>query len=119
MRSLVWKFLAACGFALLLIGSASADKGGVVRFATLPAGGAGFPEGLAADAKGNIYVATFDFNKPNAIYVYGINGRLADTIPLPAGVVALGLAFDAAGSLWVADFANGDLLRYSSGGAPT
>jgi sugar lactone lactonase YvrE len=98
----------------LLVGSAIADKGGVVRFATLPQPGPGFPEGLAADAKGNIYVATFDFSAgvTNAIYVFGPNGLLASTIPLP-GTVLLGMGFDNAGTLWVADFANGNLLRLS------
>ena len=48
---------------LLFVGilATQADEGGVVRFATLPPG-PGHPEGIAADAKGNIYVATFDFS---------------------------------------------------------
>ena len=54
---------------------ARADKGGVVRFATLPPG-AGHPEGIAADRRGNIYVATFDFTSPNVIHVFvGTSGR--------------------------------------------
>jgi sugar lactone lactonase YvrE len=88
-----------------------ADEGGVVRFATLPAG-PGHPEGIAADAKGNIYVATFEFSIPNVIHVFGKNGRLVDTIPLP-GALPLGLAFDSAGKLYVADFGNGKVLRFS------
>jgi sugar lactone lactonase YvrE len=65
-------------------------------------------------------VATFDFNPgvTNVIYVFGPNGRLARTIPLP-GTVPLGLAFDQAGALWVADFANGRLLRYAGSGLLT
>jgi len=112
MRSLFGKLIAALGIALLLIGPAAADKGGVVRFATLPAGGPGFPEGLAADASGNIYVATFDFSVPNVIYVFKPNGHLTTTIAL-SGAVPLGLAFDSAGNLWVADFLNGDLLEFT------
>lgn len=112
MRSLVSKVLAALGLVLVLTGPAAADKGGVIRFATLPTAGPGFPEGLAADAKGNIYVATFDFGVgANAIYVFGANGRLSTTIPLP-GVVPLGLVFDSIGNLWAADFANGNVLRF-------
>jgi sugar lactone lactonase YvrE len=114
MRSLVRKVLAILGLAFVLAAPAAADKGGVVRFATLPANGPGFPEGLAADARGNIYVATFDFGADrNVVYVFGINGRVSGVIPLPAGAVPLGLAFDADGALWVADFAGGSLLRYA------
>jgi len=114
MRSPLWKLLAILGLACVLAAPAAADKGGVVRFGTLPANGPGFPEGLAADVQGNIYVATFDFGvDPNLVYVFGINGRVRDVIPLPAGVVPLGLAFDANGDLWVADFAGGSLLRYA------
>src|SRR5437773_9931136 len=88
-----------------------ADEGGVVRFATLPPG-PGHPEGIAADAKGNIYVATFD-SLPNAIHIFGNNGRLLDTIPLP-DAVPLGLAFDAAGNLYVANFGGGNVIKFSS-----
>ncbi len=114
MRTIVLRFLAALGLALFWIGPAAADKGGVVRFATLPSPGPGFPEGLAADAKGNIYVATFDFGAgvTNVIHVFGTNGLLATTIPLP-GSIPLGLAFDKAGNLYVADFANGNVLKFN------
>jgi DNA-binding beta-propeller fold protein YncE len=84
--------------------------GGVVRFATLPKPGPGFPEGIAADRAGNIYVATFDFTQTNNIYVFGHNGRLKTTIPLP-GAAPLGLAFSDVGDLYVADFGNGNVLK--------
>jgi sugar lactone lactonase YvrE len=84
--------------------------GGVVRFATLPKPGPGFPEGIAADRAANIYVATFDSTQTNNIYVFGHNGRLKTTIPLP-GAAPLGLAFSDAGDLYVADFGNGNVLK--------
>ncbi len=84
----------------------------VERFAALPKPGPGFPEGIAADADGNIYVATFDFTQTNNLYVFRRNGRLRTTIPLP-GVAALGLAFSAAGDLYVADFGNGNVLKFA------
>lgn len=89
-----------------------ADHDGVVRFAALPQPGPGFPEGIAADAAGNIFVGTFDFTADNVIHIFGRSGRLRDTISLPDGVVPLGLAFDAAGNLYTADFANGDVLKF-------
>jgi DNA-binding beta-propeller fold protein YncE len=94
----------------------------VVRFATLPKPGPGFPEGIAADAAGRIYVATFDFSTTNVIYIFRPNGHLLITIPLP-GVVPLGMQFDSAGNLYVADFLNGDVLKFeppfSSSSIPT
>jgi len=93
------------------------DHDGVVRFATLPQSSPGHPEGIAADETGNIYVATFEFATTNVIHIFGRNGRLEDTIPLPDvpgpfGVVPLGLAFDGAGNLYVADFFNGAVLKF-------
>jgi len=91
---------------------AHADRDGVVRFATLPQPGPGFPEGIAADAAGNIFVGTFDFGTANVIHIFGLSGRLRDTVPLSSGVIPLGLAFDGAGSLYAADFANGHVLKF-------
>ncbi|HYN13846.1 MAG TPA: NHL repeat-containing protein [Burkholderiales bacterium] len=106
--------LASLVFALMLVGviePATADAGGVVRFATLPKPGPGFPEGIAADAAGRIYVSTFDFSTDNVVYVFNRNGHLAETISLP-GVVPLGLEFDAAGNLYVANFGGGNVLKF-------
>jgi sugar lactone lactonase YvrE len=102
---------------LLFVGilATHADEGGVVRFATLPPG-PGHPEGIAADAKGNIYVATFDFSPsppPNVIHIFGKNGRLLDTIPLQGAALPLGLAFDAAGNLYAANFGGGNVIEFS------
>lgn len=103
--------------ALMMTGVASAGDGVVVlphaakKFATLPASSPGSPEGIAADASGNIYVSTFSFGDPAFIHVFSPQGRLIDTIPVPAGVATvaalLGLAFDQNGDLFAADFANG------------
>lgn len=92
---------------------ALADDAGVVRFATLPKPGPGFPEGIAADAAGRIYAATFDFSQPNLIYIFDRNGKVDATISLPAGAVPLGMEFDAQGRLYVANFSQGNVLRYS------
>jgi DNA-binding beta-propeller fold protein YncE len=102
--------------AVLVLGVATpalADDEGVVRFATLPKPGAGFPEGIAADAAGRIYVATFDFSQPNLIYVFDRNGKVDAAISLPAGAAPLGMEFDAQGRLYVANFSQGNVLRYS------
>jgi len=92
---------------------ALADDDGVARFATLPKPGPGFPEGITADPAGRIYVATFDFSQPNVIYVFDRNGKVDETISLPAGVVPLGLEFGG-GKLYVANFFGGSVLEYSS-----
>jgi sugar lactone lactonase YvrE len=88
--------------------------GGVVRFATLPNPGPGFPEGIAADTDGNIYVATFDFTQPNNIYVFGHDGRLNGkrTVTLGPGSLPLGLAVRG-NRLYVADFGKGDVLKFA------
>jgi sugar lactone lactonase YvrE len=110
----MYKRLLALLFSLLWVFSAGvfADSDGVVRFATLPKPGPGFPEGIAADERGRIYVATFDFAVPNVIHVFDRNGRLDETLSLPAGVVPLGMEFDRRGNLYVANFGGGQILKY-------
>lgn len=108
--------LIVAGLLALAVALANADQSGVVRFATLPAG-PGHPEGIAADAAGNIYAATFQFPAPgnppfNVIHIFGRNGRLRTTIPL-SGVLPLGLEFDTGGNLFVADFGNGNVLKFT------
>jgi sugar lactone lactonase YvrE len=90
----------------------AADSDGVERFATLPKPGPGFPEGIAADHRGRIFVATFDFVNPNVIHVFDRNGKLDETIALPAGVIPLGMEFDRRGNLYVANFGGGQILKY-------
>lgn len=96
----------------LLVGLAPLVQAqGVSRFATLPKPGPGFPEGIAADRQGRIYVATFDFTTDNAIHIFGRDGQLTTSIPLP-GVVPLGMEFDSKGNLYVANFGGGTILRF-------
>ena len=115
MRKLI-VFVAVLALAAFLADSqsATADRG-VSRFATLPAGQPGHPEGIAADAAGNIYAASFDFSGNNNIYVFGSNGRLKDTIALN-GHVPLGMQFGPDGKLYVADFGNGAVLQLAPPG---
>jgi len=101
--------------------AAADDSDGVHRFATLPKPGPGFPEGIAADRRGRIFVATFDFTTTNVIYIFDRNGRVDETISLP-GAVPLGLEFDRHGNLWVANFGGGNILKltppFNSGSVP-
>ena len=69
--------------AIALAAPAIADHDGVVRFATLPKPGPGFPEGIAADHRGRIFVTTFDFSETNVIYIFDRNGNVDETISLP------------------------------------
>lgn len=86
----------------------------VERFATLSneRDAPRFPEGIAADATGRIYVATFDRERP-VVYVFEPDGKRTHTIALPAEAVPLGLQIDHLGRLYVANFAGGTVMRYS------
>ena len=103
-------------FAVFALGAATPvaadDSDGVHRFATLPKPGPGFPEGIAADWRGRIFVATFDFSTTNVIYIFDRNGKVDETISLP-GAVPLGLEFDRHGNLWVANFGGGNILKFT------
>src|SRR5262245_24551783 len=111
----MYKRLLALLFPLLAVFSAGAvaDSDGVVRFATLPKPGPGFPEGIAADRHGRIFAATFDFSVGNVVYIFDRNGKVDETLSLPAGVVPLGMEFDGAGNLYVANFVAGSILKYA------
>ncbi len=88
--------------------------GNATPFATL-APDVKFPEGIAADAHGHIYVSTFTFPPDSSFIVkLGHGGNeLQRTSPL--GVPLLGLAFNADGDLFAADFGNGRILKIADG----
>ena len=97
--------------ALVLGGTAQADRNGITRFATLPSG-PGHPEGIAADPAGNIYAATFSFTPPNYVYKFDRSGRLVATVTLPASV-PLGMQWGPDNKLYVDDFGNGNVLQFT------
>ncbi len=110
--------MALAGMAVLVStgpgnGDAGNRQGQATPFATL-ASDARFPEGIAADAAGRIYVSTFSFTSPNFIVKLGPGGQeLQRTGPL--GSPLLGLAFNADGDLFATDFGSGKILRIQDG----
>jgi len=66
-------------------------RAGVERFATLPEGFPGNPEGLCADHEGNIYADSFDLTAAhNFVYTFSRHGELLASTELETGVVPLG-----------------------------
>jgi sugar lactone lactonase YvrE len=83
-------------------------------FATLPAGTA-HPEGITADAQGNLYVANFDVSKaagPGNIVVFDSSGRLLRVLDVAgSSPLLLGIAFHPlTGALLVIDFGKQQVL---------
>ncbi|MFQ5755668.1 MAG: SMP-30/gluconolactonase/LRE family protein [Acidiferrobacterales bacterium] len=84
--------------ALAFMGTASADDEVVVNpgaasvFAELPPG-VPFPEGITADAEGNIYVGTFIFGSGNQLLKFDSSGTLRAQFDF-GGEPLLGLAFN-------------------------
>jgi sugar lactone lactonase YvrE len=86
-----------------------------IAFAELPSGTA-FPEGITADAHGNLYVANFDIGKPitdpGNVLVFGRNGKLLRKLDIAASTPRLlGLAFQpGTGNLLVLDIGGGRVV---------
>ena len=71
----------------------------------------GHPEGLTADAEGNVYAATFDVGFQNYIYVYEPGGRLRTALPTPHDTAPLGMVTDER-YLYVNEVLYGSILIY-------
>src|SRR5437660_1422688 len=107
--------LAAAAIALGLTVPASAgsrpEVGVVQNFGPPLAASCHNPEGIAVDATGNLYAASFAFQPIANICVVDRDGVLVDVIPVPAGSAGvaslLGELFEPGQGLYVLDFANG------------
>jgi sugar lactone lactonase YvrE len=107
MKSSPWSVLA---LVLLLLAAPSANawiRSPATGFATLPPGAVN-PEGITADAAGNIYVTTFDptGHTPGQVVVFSSSGKLLRQVVVAgASPQLLGLAFHpSSGTLLVIDF---------------
>ena len=95
--------------------AAAWNRSPAVQFATLPPGTA-HPEGIAADASGNLYVANFDVTgntTVGTIVVFARNGRWLRTLQIDNGsTLLLGLGFNpVTHDLLVADLGKQQVLK--------
>ena len=95
--------------------AAAWNRSPAVQFATLPPGTA-HPEGIAADASGNLYVANFDVTgntTVGTIVVFDRNGRWLRTLQIDNGsTLLLGLGFNpVTHDLLVADLGKQQVLK--------
>jgi sugar lactone lactonase YvrE len=103
------RFLAAACLAAVFVSAQAWDRGPATTFATLPAGATN-PEGITADAHGNIYVTTFAVGgTPSGVgqmFVFGPNGQLQRQLDIAgSSPLLLDLAFHPrTGALLVIDF---------------
>jgi len=103
--------------ALLAVCSVQAQawiRSPATTFAALPVGTA-HPEGITADAQGNVYVADFDVSKgagPGNIIVFDRSGKLLRKLDVAgSSALLLGIAFHPlTGALLVIDFGNQQVL---------
>jgi len=115
--------LALLALALLPPNAHAWNRSPATTFATLPAGSGG-PEGITADAKGNIYVSSFGFTAtgpltgPGQVFVFDHNGKLLRQLSLlvngstPSSPHLLGLRFHpTTGALLVLDFGFAQVLN--------
>jgi sugar lactone lactonase YvrE len=108
------RLILASLFVLPAFGAHAWDRTRATVFGVLPAGAVN-PEGITADAEGNIYATTFGVTSsgPGHLVVFGPDGDLLRDVRVAGSSnLLLGLAFNPlTGDLLVLDFGNGKVLK--------
>jgi len=99
---------AACLVGLLCVTSAKAEEKLFVAKSFSPGWTAGI-EGPACDAEGNVYAV--NFGASGSIGRAKPDGKTEDWVTLPNKSVGNGIVFDKAGMMYVADYANHNILK--------